>query len=181
MKNFPSLFITALLFFVQMNPLQAQDKKPFRMGFQLQELQESFGLGLNFTLPLPGNWPNLRVAGNWHWLDVPGEGNSKLTNFQTVRLGTAPNGWQVAEKISVYGEGGVLLLVADNELSKNAVTPGGYGLFGFEFFTNKIGGSSLYLEMGAASAGQRVQRPDGIPRFGAGFLLGAGFRVALGK
>ncbi len=179
MKNLSLLFIAVVLLFVHLEPLQAQDKKPVRVGFQLQELQTSFGMGLNVTLPMPGYWPSVRVAGNWHWLEVPGEADSQLADFQTFRIGLASDGWQIAEKIRVYGEGGALFINAGNHLSNNPLTPGGYGLFGFEFFTSSLGGSSLYLEMGATSAGLRVERPDGTPRFGAGFLLGAGFRVAL--
>lgn len=179
MKNFPLHFIAVVLLFFLLEPLQAQDKQSVKVGFQLQELQASFGLGLHVTVPLPRYWPNVRVAGNWHWLEVPGETGPQLADFQTFRIGLASDGWQVAEKIRVYGEGGTLLIHAGSKLSDKALTPGGYGLFGFEFFTNRAGGSSLYLEMGATSAGLRVERPDGIPRFGAGFLLGAGFRVAL--
>lgn len=181
MKNLTFFFGIAILLGTLLQPLHAQDKQAFRMGFELQGLQGSFGLGPSFTVPLPGYWPSLRVAGHWHWLDVPSENNSRLADFQTIRLGTAPDGWRVAEKIKVYGEGGVLLLIADRTLSNKSFTPGGYGLFGFEFFTNEIGGSALYLEMGATSSGLRVERPEGVPRFGAGFLLGAGFRVALRK
>lgn len=178
MNNLRFFFVAAVLFFVQAELLHAQDKKPFKMGFQLQELQGSFGLGLDFTVPLPSYWPSLRVAGHWNWLEVPGEGSPELADFQTIRLGIAPDGWQVAEQIRVYGEGGALFIIAGNEVSNKSFTTGGYGLFGFEFFTAKTHRSSLFIEMGATSAGLRVERPSGIPRFGAGLLLGAGFRVA---
>lgn len=179
MKN--TLFLSAafLLFFAFAKSATAQDRHPFRAGFQLQELQGSFGLGLNLDVPLPGKWPVLRLAGNWHWLDIPGETRSQTASFQTIRLGIAPDGWPVAEKIKVYGEGGVLFLLSENALSRDGFATGGYGLFGFEFFTEKINGSSLFLEIGGTAAGRRLERQDGVPSFGAGLLLGAGFRVAL--
>lgn len=179
MKNLRFHFAIVFLFFAFAKSATAQDKTPFRVGFQLQELQGSFGLGLNLDVPLPGKWPALRLAGNWHWLDIPGETRSQTASFQTIRLGIAPDGWPVAEKIRVYGEGGVLLLLPENALSSDGFASGGYGLFGFEFFTEKINGSSLFLEIGGTAAGRRVERQEGVPSFGAGLLLGAGFRVAL--
>ncbi len=179
MKNILFLSTAFLLFFAFAKSAVAQDRHPFRVGFQLQELQGDFGLGLNLDVPLPGKWPVLRLAGNWHWLDIPGETRSQTASFQTIRLGIAPNGWPIAEKIKVYGEGGVLFLLSENALSRNGFATGGYGLFGFEFFTEKMNGSSLFLEIGGTAAGRRVERRESVPSFGAGLLLGAGFRVAL--
>lgn len=181
MKKLSLIAATALLLFTYANVLEAQDKKPFRAGFQLQEMQGDFGLGVNFDVPLPGWLPSLRLAGNWHWLGIPGETSVQTASFQSIRLGIAPDGWQVAEKIRVYGEGGALFLLTGSDLSPEGFSTGGYGLFGFEFFTEKINGSSLFLEVGGTAAGRRLDRLENIPAFGAGMLLGAGFRVSFSR
>lgn len=179
MKNTFSLFTAFLLFFAFAKPTIAQDKMPFRVGFQLQELQGDFGLGLNLDVSLPGKWPTVRIAGNWHWLEILGETRSQTASFQTIRLGLANKGWEVADKIKVYGEGGALFLLPENALSGDPLATGGYGLFGFEFFTEKMNGSALFLQVGGTAVGRRVERREAVPAFGAGLLLGAGFRIAL--
>ncbi|MEZ4954397.1 MAG: hypothetical protein R2825_12590 [Saprospiraceae bacterium] len=179
MKNLSFHLVIVLLFFACANSVVAQRELPFRVGFQLTELHSDFGLGLNLDVPLPGKLPTLRLAGNWHWLEIPGETRSQATSFQTIRLGIANEGWEVAEKIKVYGEGGVLFLLPANMLSGDGLATGGYGLFGFEFFAKEMNGSSLFLEVGGTSAGRRVERRESVPTFGAGLLLGAGLRVAI--
>jgi hypothetical protein len=159
---------------------QAQSGKPFRVGFQTQELKGDFGLGLSLNIPVV-KWIGLRIMGNQHWLDLPGETENRTAHFQTLRVGLAPDGWQVAEKIRVYGEGGVLFIFPENALSPDNVVAGGYGVFGFEFFTERMFGSSLFIEAGGSSAGIRADRQPGTPAFGAGMLLGAGFRIALSQ
>ncbi|MEZ4930886.1 MAG: hypothetical protein R2788_01985 [Saprospiraceae bacterium] len=179
MKNLSFHLVIVLLFFACANSVVAQRELPFRVGFQLTELHSDFGLGLNLDVPLPGKLPTLRLAGNWHWLEIPGETRSQTASFQTIRLGIANEGWEVAEKIKVYGEGGVLFLLPANMLSGDGLATGGYGLFGFEFFAKEMNGSSLFLEVGGTSAGRRVERRESVPTFGAGLLLGAGLRVAI--
>jgi hypothetical protein len=179
MKNTRYLFLIAALAFVFYQPLRAQKENPFRLGFQVTQLQGDFGLGLNLAIPLPGKLPALRLAGTNHWLEAPTEAaTTEWLAYQTLRLGVSGDGWPVGEQIQVYVEGGTLLIFPDEQMSGQQVLAGGYGIFGFEFFTGKARASSLFLEMGGTTAGNRAKRRPNIPAFGSGLLLSSGFRLA---
>ncbi|MFZ4476751.1 MAG: hypothetical protein ACOYPR_16245, partial [Saprospiraceae bacterium] len=132
---------------------QAQSGKPFRVGFQTQELKGDFGLGLSLDIPLPVRGFGLRLVGNNHWLEIPGDTDNHTVAFQTIRVGLAPDGWPVGEKIRVYGEGGALFIVPNDAMSPDDFVAGGYGVFGFEFYTKSMFGSSIFIEAGGCSTG----------------------------
>lgn len=158
---------------------QTQDSGPFRLGFHLRQLSGDFGLGLNVDLPTPQYWPTIRLAGTWQWQEIPDGNSFAPASYLTLRAGVASKSFQIQERIRAYGEGGLLAVLPSDELAEDNFELGGYGLFGFEFFVEQYGGSSLFLELGASSAGNGLETRPGIPSFGAGFWVGAGFRVAL--
>lgn len=158
---------------------QTQDSGSFRIGFHLRELSGDFGLGLNVDLPTPQYWPTIRLAGTWQWQEIPDGTSFDKASYLTLRTGVASKSFQIQERIRAYGEGGLLAILPSDELSEDSFELGGYGLFGFEFFVEHYGGSSLFLEVGASSAGNGLDTRPGISGFGTGFWVGAGFRVAL--
>ncbi|MGB5654881.1 MAG: hypothetical protein WBM56_13720 [Robiginitalea sp.] len=171
-----------IVFFVIMSGTvhsQTSDSGSFRIGFHLRELAGDFGLGLNLDLPTPQNWPTIRLAGTWQWQEIPEGTSFDKASYLTLRAGVASKSFQIQERIRAYGEGGLLGVLPSDELSENSFELGGYGLFGFEFFVEQYGLSSLFLEVGASSAGNGLETRPGVPSFGTGFWVGAGFRVAL--
>jgi hypothetical protein len=175
------IFFLLLLFAMGPQAIFAQESSsPFRIGFHLRELGGDFGLGGHFDIPTGENWPIFRMSGTWHWIEIPGAGTGfETASYATVRIGVASKSYQIQERIRAYGEGGFLSLLPSDELSERDFQPGGYGLFGFEFFTSDYGKSALFLELGASSTGNDMDTQPGVPSFGAGFWVGAGFRIAL--
>ncbi|MEZ4983719.1 MAG: hypothetical protein R2795_01565 [Saprospiraceae bacterium] len=158
---------------------QTQHSERFRIGFQIGQSGLDFGLGLNMSIPIVREVVSLRLTASNHWLTYQQAETSVSTTYQIVRLGTAPMGWFVADRMRVYGEGGVSVLFPSAELSATRQTVGGYGVFGFECFVQEAYGSSLYFEIGGTSAGAQTSSTIEQPSFGAGLLINAGFRLAL--
>lgn len=173
--------LSILLFFLVacFGQLRAQDGSPFRIGFHLRQLAGDFGMGLNLDLPTAQNWPTIRFAGTWQWHEIPDGSGFDSASFLTLRAGVASKSFQIQERIRAYGEGGLLALLPSEALSDDRFELGGYGLFGFEFFVSDYGGSAIFLEAGASSTGNGLETRPGVPAVGAGFWIGAGFRVAL--
>jgi hypothetical protein len=181
MKNLIISSLTLFCFLTINSTSLAQENPPARVGFQINQIQGDFGLGLNLDIPLLKHWPVIRLAASNHWIEIPEAANTKTSFYQTVSIGVANKGWPISDKIKVYADGGLMLLIPSNELSSKSILPGGFGLFGFEFFTAKQGSSSLFLEMGGTTAGLRLDRRQNIPAFGAGMLISTGFRIDLSK
>lgn len=178
MKTRLALFCLALTL-TATTSLHAQDNSPFRAGFHLRGLGGDFGLGLHLDLPTPEKWPIVRLGGTWNWQEVPEGTSFTEVSFQTLRVGVASRSFAIQERIRAYGEGGFLAVLAGDRLSGKGFGPGGYGLFGFEFFVEPYGGSALFVEIGGSSAGNRMDPRPGVQAFGSGLWVGAGFRVAL--
>jgi hypothetical protein len=182
MKTHMLLAIVLFSFWGAATPLsaqQTQEGERFRVGFQLGQSGVDFGLGLNLSIPLVREVLSLRLTAGNHWLTHQQAETTVSSPYQVVRLGTAPVGWFVANRMRVYGEGGVSVLFPNAEFSAARQVVGGYGVFGFECFVQEAWGSSLYFEIGGTSAGAQAREVSGQPTFGAGLLINAGFRVAL--
>jgi hypothetical protein len=177
--NYIKLSFILLLTTLFMGSLQSQDRTALRAGFMIQEFAGDFGLGLQLDIPTAQHWPVIWLAGSWLWKEIPVNNDFGEARFQTVRLGLASKSFKVDDQIRVYGEGGVKAILLNDELSTESLELGGYGLFGFEFFVREYGGSAIFLEMGGSSVGNGIERKEGIPTLGSGFMMGAGFRLAL--
>lgn len=178
MKHVRYSLLIAVCTLVFHQTLEAQKSNPFRVGFQVIQLQGDFGLGLNMAIPLPGKLPALKLTGTNQWLEAPMEqATTEWLAYQTLRLGVSGEGWPVGKQVQVYLEGGTLLIFPGEQMSGQDVLAGGYGTFGFEFFTGETRTSSLFLEMGGTTAGNRANRRANIPAFGSGLLLSSGFRL----
>lgn len=175
MKTIPIIAFLSIFIILNTNHLVAQER--FRVGFQIAQLQNDFGLGVQLNLPVFKRQITLQLAATNHWREIRREGTLEATSYQALRLGTM-GGWMVAEKIKVYGAGGVMVVLPGNELASKSSFWGGYGVFGFEFFAGQAQGSSLFLEMGGGGANGTADRVAGQPTMGAGLLLQSGLRVA---
>ena len=178
MKN-RLVLLSMFMVWAGLSGLSAQERSPYRVGFHLKGLGGDFGLGLNMDIGTPDKWPTIRLGGTWHWQEIPDGLEFETASYQTFRVGVASKSFKVQEHIRAYGEGGFLAVLAGDALSYDRFGPGGYGLFGFEFFVREYGGSALFIEIGGSSAGNGMDRAPGVQAFGTGLWVGAGFRVPL--
>ncbi|MCO5723908.1 hypothetical protein [Robiginitalea marina] len=180
MKTTRNFFLLVLFFLGFQASFAQETPSPFRIGFHLRQLGGDFGMGAHADVPTGAKWPILRFAGTWQWMEIPGvQTGFETASYATLRLGAASKSFQIQDRIRAYGEGGLLSVFPSNELSGKDFQLGGYGLFGFEFFASQYGGSALFIELGASSAGNDLDAEPGVPSFGAGFWVGAGLRLAL--
>lgn len=158
----------------------AQTPKPklnkFSMGFQLNLFQKDFGTGLQFTSPYIVQRIAFRLRGNIQWLDYQpiGQTNTIWSPYGNVCLSIVVRQFVIPEKLSVYSEGGGILLINNSAFSSNAVGGGGFGLFGFEF--NPTPRFGYHVELGGVGTGANADRGQGNPIYSNGFLVMTGMR-----
>ncbi len=58
----------------------------------------------------------------------------------------------VADFARFYGEGGFLLAIPNKDSNRSSLIWGGYGHFGFEFFTGTQSSLSYFLEVGGTGS-----------------------------
>lgn len=172
------VFLWVAIGFISISLPGNAQQSPFQIGIQLQQLQDQFGLGVNVGVFLGPQRIMLRTSAVQHWLRKnSGEGNHQAT-YQAIRLGSA-GCWRVTEGVEVYGEGGLQMLCVGRMLTEQRTLWGGYGVFGFAFYPEETRGASLFLEIGATTAGMRAKLLPGVSAFGAGQIISTGFRVPL--
>lgn len=169
----------SVLFSILLLPgmLDAQTREPVKLGFQINQVQGDFGLGLNLTVPIIRDRLTLRLAGSNQWLAAFDETETRNFVYQTLRLG-ATGAWLTTQAMRVYAEGGTMVVFPNAEASSTDMQFGGYGLFGFEFFLKEALGSSLFIEIGGTTSGVQADLLPNSPAFGSGLLLCSGFRIA---
>jgi hypothetical protein len=139
--------------------IQASAQKPhsqldhFSAGFQLNQYQKDFGLGLQVTSPFIREVLALRLAGNVQWLEniPPGDSLVTWTSYSNFRIGLIGKRYVLYEQISIYGEGGILVILPNSNFSSKETVVGGYGVFGFEF--NPVTSFGYFLELGGVGTG----------------------------
>ena len=147
-------------------------------GFQLNQYQSDFGLGLNVTSSYFANEKlAFRLRGNLMFNEHIQNTTTTWTPYSNVSLGIIGVGGKIGDYIRLYGEGGLIGLFPSNDFSSEQFVMGGYGLFGFEFFMNKIG--NYFVEFGGVGTGAKEDKIATQPRYSNGFLISAGFRIHL--
>ncbi len=110
------------------------------LGYKLEEINNNFGLHLDVVSPKIFKFFNVRASGGFvaDHMDFDDYHNSFL-------LGVRGSGGAVSDVISLYGEAGLITIKDSDEYLF-----GGYGLFGFEFFTSENFKSpvSYFIELG---------------------------------
>lgn len=175
-------FLIFLFAFIMINPAAFAQENPvndgFGFGFQLNQYQKDFGFGLNVTSPtFAHDQIAVRLRGNLMYNEHPKNGEITWTPYSNVTLGVVGIAGHVAEKIRLYGEGGVLGIFPSDEFSSKSIAVGGYGLFGFEFFMHKS--SNYFIEIGSAGSGATADKIPTKPMFSNGLSVSTGFRVYL--
>ena len=147
------------------------------IGFNISQYQRDFGVGLNFITPyFCKDMLAIRLGGNIQWLQYA-DPETLWVSYGNMQAGIRARSFILEDKISVYGEGGLVMLFPNKMFSSKAFGIGGYGLFGFEF---RISGRlSYFLELGGVGTGAVADRAPASPIYSNGFLTNVGFRVSL--
>lgn len=146
-----------------------------RWGFQLGRYQDDFAVGLNLTSPYFANGrAGVRLRGNVAFHEHLSGGTVTWSPYGNVSLGLIGVSGRVGESIRLYGEGGLLGLFPSDDFSSETFEMGGYGLFGFSFFSSP--GSSYFIELGGAGIGARADALSTNPVYSNGLVISVGFR-----
>lgn len=112
------------------------------VGFEIGEVGPDLVLGARITSPwLFGGYAAARVSGDIAW-----NSGSLWSPYGVFRAGLIGSSGMINEFARLYGEGGGMLYW--NEDSAGAIVLGGYGTFGFEFFTGEGSPVSYFIEAG---------------------------------
>jgi hypothetical protein len=178
MKKYSTL---ALIVSIVTLNAQAQEKSintGIGFGFQLNQFQRDFGLGLNLTSPYFANDKiAIRLRGNLMYNESVQNSITTWVPYSNVSLGIIGVGGKIGDYIRLYGEGGVIGLIPSDKFSTQQFVLGGYGLFGFEFFMNNS--SNYFIEIGGIGTGAREEKIASQPIYSNGLLISTGFRVHL--
>ncbi len=147
-------------------------------GFQVNEYEKDFGFGLNVTSPY---FFNDKVAAR---LRVNRMYNENLLDsaynwfpYYNASLGILTLGGAVGESVRIYGEVGFLVIKPNADLSDEKYVYGGYGIFGFEFFSTQ--GFNYFLEVGGVGTGAVAEKIPENPIYSNGLTIRAGLRFTL--
>jgi len=171
--------IFLLMVFVLIGTTYAQQKKihnEFGLGFQLNQYQKDFGLGINLTSPyFAHNRIAVRIRGNYMFYEHVKGNETTWTPYSNVSLGLIGVGGKAGDFIRLYGEGGIIFLFPADKFSKEDFVFGGYGLFGFEFYISKK--VNYFIEIGGIGSGAKADLIMNQPIYSNGLLISAGVRM----
>lgn len=163
---------------VQIRAQESTLKNGVGLGFQLNQYQNDFGFGLNFTSPLLFNQSmGFRLKGNMMFLQHIKDTITTWTSYSNVSLGLIGIGGKVGPNIRLYGEGGLIILFPSSNFSSESMPLGGYGLFGFEFFMSN--NFNYFIEIGGVGIGAVADKVPNKPIYSNGLSIGSGFRIVL--
>ena len=176
MKSFYRLFILVLIHSTLQTIAQQTPNTGFSVGFHLGQYQDDFNVGLNFTSPyFAGDYMAVRLRTNLMYHQHIDGLSTTWSPYANLSLGLIGVGGVIAERIRIYGEGGVVTIFPSSEFSNESFELGGYGLFGFEFFMSEF--MNYFLEVGAVGTGARADRLAFNPIYSNGLLISSGFRI----
>ncbi|MBI9108124.1 MAG: hypothetical protein JEZ04_15350 [Spirochaetales bacterium] len=134
------ILIITLLLIVAAGGLYASDS--FSAGFEIGELGPDLVMGVRITSPwLFDGYAAARISG-----DLAFNVSTLWSPYGVFRAGLIGSSGMVNDTMRLYGEGGGMLLW--NEDSAGSLVLGGYGLFGFEFFTGVDSPVAYFIEAG---------------------------------
>jgi len=172
------LTFLVLMGFVLIRVVNAQEEKlsnEFGIGFQLDQYQKDFGLGLSLTSPyFAHDKIAVRLRGNFMFNEHVKNNETTWTPYSNISLGLIGVAGKVGDFIRLYGEGGIIGLFPSNELSSEDFVFGGFGLFGFEFYMNSS--SNYFIEIGGVGTGATADNITNKPIYSNGLLISTGFR-----
>lgn len=174
--------LTSQLLLAQTDSLGHRSSKlsRFTLGYNLNQFQHDFGIGLNLTSPyFFHHQVALRVSGNLQWLQnvLPFTAETTWSHYGAYKAGVTSIGAFISKSIRMYGEGGLVLIVPNKDFSSKSTVFGGYGLFGFSFFVRQ--NLSYFIEMGGIGTGAVAEKSLYKPIYANGFTTSVGIRISL--
>lgn len=167
------------LFIISSNIYSQNPSKGFGFGYQLSQYQDDFGFGLNFNSPyFLKDYLSVRLKGNLMYNQNVVNDRTEWIRYYNVSLGLIGVSGYINNQIRLYGEGGLITLFPNQEMSDEEIIYGGYGLFGFEFFMFNKG--SYFIEIGGVGTAARANQIETSPIFSNGITLSTGFRFFIG-
>jgi hypothetical protein len=174
-KQVFAILMSVLLSFNQLNA-QEKEKIEWNVGFQLNQFQSDFGLGVNVAFPaIIKDAVVIRLRANMMFYEHVLAGKTDWTTYSNVMLGFSSKKYKVAEFLAMYGEGGVIGILPSSKFSSSALDIGGYGIFGFEFFFAPE--FNYFIELGGVGTGAVADRLIFEPIYSNGFLVSVGWRI----
>ena len=175
--------IVGMLFFViSIGTGTAQDLPEsathFSLGGNVHRFQDDFGFSLSATMPYwKGGRGAFRIHLDYSYFEGIAEGEQTYSwmPYLSLRAGAVAVGGTIANAIRLYGEGGVIVVFSNSDLTEDT-SVGGYGLFGFEFFMGEMAPVSYFIEVGGMGTGARAGKLGGEPIHANGFMTSAGVR-----
>lgn len=182
-KAIVTAIISLCMVIVTSNSVKAQlSEEPMAtglsFGFQLNQYQNDFGMGLQVTSPFFFR-DNLAVRARANLMFLEHLENMAITwtPYSSYSLGFVGSGACILNAIHLYGEGGVILITPNKGFSSSRADIGGYGIFGFEFYLFK--NMNYFIELGGVGTGAKADKLAFNPIYSNGFSMSTGLRVVL--
>ena len=177
MNKIKALVLTLMVFLSFKVEAQSTSNKA-NIGFNINQFQKDFGLGLHLTSPyFVKSTVAIRGGANFQWFENFNGTETTWTTYQNFQLGIRGRNIIVSDKMFIYGEGGVIAILPNSEFSSKSTEFGGYGLFGFEFIFNV--NFAYFIELGGVGTGAKADKIIGSPIYSNGFLTTVGFRMGI--
>jgi len=151
----------------------------FAIGFNLNRNQNDFGVGINFTSPYIAKSLAFRIESGVYFF----QGTSLLDTAEmwspyfSNRIGVIGRTPIIKDKINVYTEGGMILMIPNINFSSSNIQFGGYGVLGFEFCITQF--VVQFIEIGGIGTGAMADKCFGNPIYSNGFMISGGMRFHL--
>lgn len=169
-----SALVLALPSMAQLTPIN----KGMGFGFQLNQYQNDFGLGLNITSPyFCYDKLAVRLRGNMMYHEHIDGLETAWTPYSNFTLGIVSEAGTIGDRIRLYGEGGIVGLMPSDKFSSEDFNLGGYGLFGFEFYMHNA--HSYFVEIGGIGSGAKADKMPFKPIYSNGLMMNVGYRFVM--
>lgn len=181
MKSFKTTFFTVFFIFCLTTVFaQSESKeigKRFGIGMNINQIQRDFGIGVHVISPYIAKRVAFRLGGNLQWFEHINTIGSETewTPYFNFQAGVRGRQFVIEDKLSIYGEGGLILLMPSSDFTTSGNSLGGYGLFGFEFYPSPVFG--YFIELGGVGTGATADKIPGKPIYSNGFITNVGFRI----
>ncbi len=148
----------------------------FEIGLNISQYQKDFGIGLHMISPyFMKKTVAIKAGTNIQWLENFNGTETTLTAYQNIQLGMRGRSVMVTHNISIYGEGGVLIILPNSDFSSQSSVVGGYGLFGFEF--KIVQRFAYFIELGGVGTSATADKIASKSIYSNGFLTNVGLKI----
>jgi len=152
----------------------------FSIGYSIGTNDKDFSISLNITSPFFFNSFAIRINGMICFNQLINSVYNSWLPYYAFKFGFVGSSGLIYN-MRYYGEGGLAILIANENITSKKINYGGYGLFGFEFFLNNI--LSYFIEIGSnglnVKADKLINSPDLNRIYFNGFFVFVGLRIYL--